>query len=207
MARHVRDKFVKQARYQNYRARSAFKLIEMDDKYKLLRPGLIVVECGAAPGSWTQVIVERLKLDPKNMHKTGAVISVDMSLFTPVPGAICLSQTDFTSPICQAKILSALDGRKVDLILSDMAPNVTGQHELDHDCIVKLIKSTFQFANTCLKNGGTFLFKIFNGSQTSKLVLELSQHFASVKRIKPDASRNDSTELYILAKDYKRLSK
>ncbi|KAI2806330.1 rRNA methyltransferase 2, mitochondrial [Blomia tropicalis] len=122
LERHYRDQFVKKARYQNYRARSAFKLIQMDDKYKLLKPGMIVIECGAAPGSWTQVLVQRLKLEPPNPNPTGAVIAVDLLNFTPVDGAICLPKTDFTNKLCQARIIEALNGRKADLILSDMAP-------------------------------------------------------------------------------------
>lgn len=203
MERHLKDKFVKAARYKNYRARSAFKLIEIDDKYQLIRPGMIVIECGAAPGSWTQVIVERLKLSPPTPHKTGAVIAVDISAFAPVPGAICLSSTDFTSKINQSRILSALDGRKADLILSDMAPNVTGHASYDHEKIIEMVYSTLSFATIALKPGGSFLTKIFNGHRTEQLVEHLQQRFTLVRHLKPEASRGDSTELYLLAQQFK----
>ncbi|OTF69988.1 FtsJ methyltransferase-like protein [Euroglyphus maynei] len=185
MQRHVRDTFVKQSRYQNYRSRAAFKLIEINDRYRLLKPGMIVIECGAAPGSWTQVIVECLHLKPPDCHKTGAVIALDKADFAPIPGAICLPKTDFTSHISQAKILSALNDRKADLILSDMSPNVSGQHDYDHE------------------HQGNFLAKIFNGNQTEKLVKDLSRIFENVRQVKPEASRLDSTELFILATGFK----
>lgn len=203
MDRHLRDEFVKKARYHNYRARSAFKLIQMDDRYRLLQPGMIVVECGAAPGSWTQVLVERLKLAPPDSWRTGAVLAVDILNFAPVPGAICLPKTDFTNPLSQARIISALNDRKADLILSDMAPNVTGQHSYDHECILKLVYSAFQFATVVLKPGGTFLTKLFNGSSTEQLITHLEQYFETIKQVKPAASRGDSTEMYILASKFK----
>lgn len=205
MDRHVKDKFVKESRYQNYRARSAFKLIQIDDQHRLLKPGMIVVECGAAPGSWTQVLVERLCLKPPNAHKTGAVIAIDINNFHPVDGAICLPNTDFTSTLSQAKILNALNGKKVDLIASDMSPSVTGQHDFDHECILQLVYSAFQFATVCLKKNGCLLVKIFNGSHTEQLSLQLKNFFDSVKFVKPQASRADSTEIYILCKDFKGL--
>lgn len=203
MERHINDRFVKASRYKNYRARSAFKLIEIDDKYRLIKPGMIVIECGAAPGSWTQVIVERLKLKPPTTHKTGAVIAVDISTFTPVPGAICLSSTDFTSKINQSKILSALNGRKADLILSDMAPNVSGHAPYDHERIIEMVYSTLLFATIALKPGGSYLTKIFNGNRTETLIEHLQQNFNLVRRLKPEASRGDSTELYLLASEFK----
>lgn len=203
MQRHVRDTFVKQSRYQNYRSRAAFKLIEMNKQYQLLKPGMIVIECGAAPGSWTQVIVECLKLKPPECHKTGAVIALDKADFATIPGAICLPKTDFTSHISQARILSALNDRKTDLILSDMSPNVTGQHDYDHERILQLVYSTVRFASICLKDQGNFLTKIFNGNQTEKLIEDLNLIFQKVRKIKPEASRMDSTELYILATGFK----
>ncbi|XP_027204376.2 mitochondrial rRNA methyltransferase 2 [Dermatophagoides pteronyssinus] len=203
MERHVRDTFVKQSRYQNYRSRAAFKLIEMNDRYRLLKPGMIVIECGAAPGSWTQVIVECLRLNPPECYKTGAVIALDKADFAPIPGAICLPKTDFTSHISQANILSALSDRKADLILSDMSPNVSGQHDYDHERIMQLVYSTIRFSSICLKDQGNFLAKIFNGNQTEKLIEDLSKMFQKVRQVKPEASRADSTELYVLATGFK----
>lgn len=202
MQRHVNDFYVKQSRYKNYRSRAAFKLIEMDDKYKLLKPGMIVIECGAAPGSWTQVLVERLQLGPPAFNRKGAVIALDLVSFAPVEGAICLPRTDFSSQVSQARILNALGDRKADLVLSDMCPNVTGQHEYDHECIMKLVYSTLRFSTICLKEKGIFLTKILNGNSTEQFVSDLKNYFSIVKILKPDASRMDSTEQYILAKGF-----
>lgn len=202
MQRHVNDFYVKKSRYQNYRSRAAFKLIEIDDKYKLLKPGMIVIECGSAPGSWTQVLVERLQLKPPNSNKKGAVIALDLVSFAPVEGAICLPKTDFMSQASQAKILNALDDRKADLILSDMCPNITGQHDYDHECIMKLVYSALRFSTICLKDNGSFLVKILNGKSTEQFVSDLKNYFSLVKIVKPDASRMDSTEQYILGKGF-----
>ncbi|UXI16096.1 exosome complex exonuclease [Sarcoptes scabiei] len=204
MRRHLKDSYVKQSRYQNYRSRAAFKLIEIDDKYNLLKPGMIVLECGAAPGSWTQVFVERLKLSPPGQQKTGAVIALDRSDFASVAGAICLPKTDFTSQLSQARILEALNERKIDLIASDMAPNVTGQHDLDHERILSLVKAVIRFATISLKPSGHLLAKLFNGRETDSLLRSLSDSFELVKIVKPPASRVDSTESYILCKNYQK---
>jgi len=201
--RHTKDEFVKKSRYHNYRARSAWKLIQMDDKYKIIEPGMIVIECGAAPGSWTQVLVERLKLEPPNPFPTGAVIAVDILDFSPVEGAICVPNTDFLSSLSQAKIISALNGRKADLILSDMAPNVSGQRSYDHERTITMVYSTFQFATVCLKPHGSFVTKLFNGAYTEELITHLKKFFESVRQVKTQASRADSSELYLLAKDFK----
>ena len=167
---------------------------------------MIVVECGAAPGSWTQVLVQRLDLEPPNQHPTGAVIAVDILNFAPVDGAICLPKTDFSNPLSQAKIINALNGRKADLILSDMAPNVSGHHSYDHEKILQLLYSAFQFATVCLKKDGNFLAKIFNGSNTEQVIEHLSKFFQSIKQVKTQASRADSTELYLLASKFKGAS-
>jgi 23S rRNA (uridine2552-2'-O)-methyltransferase len=204
LIRQLNDPYVKKARYENYRARSAFKLIEIDDKHNILSPGMIVVECGAAPGAWTQVITKRLKLDEENEHKTGAVIAVDIRPIHPVFGAIMMSNTDFTKPLNQSKILHCLDGKTVDLVCSDMAPNASGDHSYDHQLIISLCYSALQFAVSVLKPmSGVFLTKIWDGSETLNFKNDLNKFFIDVKHLKPDACRGDSSESYILAKNFK----
>lgn len=201
-----KDVYSKMSRYDNYRARSAYKLIQLDDKFKFLKPGKVVLEVGAAPGSWTQVICERLKLSDKDVKsgERGMCIAVDRSAIAPVDGAICLGNADITSPFTQSKLLTWLDGRLVDCLLSDMAPNCTGQKYHNHDLIMSLIRSILPFGLEVLRpKSGLFLTKIFDGDQTENLVKYLDLHFERTRRVKPPASRGDSSESYILAQGYR----
>lgn len=206
LERQKKDVFVKKARYDNYRARSAYKLIEIDDKYKFLKPGKIVIEAGAAPGSWTQVIVDRLKLtdaDHTSSTKPGLCLAIDIAAIQPLDGAICLGNADFTSPFTQAKILTWLDGRTADCVLSDMAPNVTGQKYLNHEKIIVLLKKLLPFAFQVLtRDTGVLLFKVWDGESTKELVDQLEKCFHRVKRIKPLASRGDSAEIFVLCQGF-----
>ena len=211
LLRQLNDPYVLKARYENYRARSAFKLIEIDEKYNILKPGMRVVECGAAPGAWTQVLVRRLKLGPSNVHEPSPeslVISVDINPMSPVEGARVLCNTDFTKPMNHAKILSILNGKTVDLVCSDMAPNATGHNELDHEAIITLAYTALRFGLQVLEpKTGAFLTKLWDGSQTQCLTDHLDKFFASVKRVKPGASRSDSAEVFLLATQFKGLGK
>lgn len=198
------------ARYDHYRARSAYKLIQIDDKYKFLKPGKIVIEAGAAPGSWTQVICERLQLstgcDTDGKDKSGLCIAVDIAAIPPVDGAICLGNADITSPFTQGNILTWLDSRRADCVLSDMAPNCSGQKSFDHTRAVNLVEGMLPFTLQILKPGhGVFLFKLWDGNETRGLVERLKSHFERVKFVKPPASRDDSAELYILCLSFKGL--
>lgn len=200
LERQRKDIYKKMSRYDNYRARSAYKLIQIDDKYKFLRPGKVVIEAGAAPGSWTQVICERLKLNEKEnkIAQSGMCLAIDISAIEPVDGAVCLGNADFTSPFTQGKILSWLDGRQADCVLSDMAPTASGQKYLDHDRIVKLVDRLLPFAYQVLKpDVGILLAKIWDGSERENLTKNLKCHFKRVNIVKPDASRKDSAEMYI----------
>lgn len=197
--------YAKMSRYHNYRARSAYKLIQIDDKYKLLKPGMVVIDAGAAPGSWTQVICERLKLNEEHNKKakSGICLAIDLAAIEPIDGAICLGNADVTSPFTQAKLLSWLDNRKVDCIFSDMSPNATGQKFVNHTRIVKLVDQLLSFAVQILKPGtGVFLAKIFAGDETERLEGDMRGYFADFSYIKPDASRGDSTELYVLGRKF-----
>lgn len=208
LARQRKDIYKKMARYDNYRARSAYKLIQIDDKHKLLAPGKVVIEAGASPGSWTQVICDRLKLskysNDRITDKSGICIAVDIAAIEPVDGAICIGNADITSPFTQASILTWLNDRKVDCVLSDMAPNCTGQKSFDHTRVVQLVKSILPFTLQVLRPGsGAFLFKIWDGDEREILVHDLEEHFARVKLIKPDASRDDSAEMYVVCREFK----
>lgn len=208
LERQRKDVYKKMARYDHYRARSAYKLIQIDDKYKFLKPGTVVIEAGAAPGSWTQVICERLKLTHDSTQnitaESGLCIAVDISGFEPVEGALCLSNADITSPFTQGKILTWLDTRKVDCVLSDMAPASTGHKFVDHDRVIKLVKCIIPFTLQVLRPGtGVLLFKLWDGCETSTLVQWLKENFDHVNYVKPDASRGDSAELYIMCRKFK----
>lgn len=204
--RQKRDVYKKMSRYENYRARSAYKLIQIDDKYKFLQPGKIVIEAGSAPGSWTQVICERLDLVEKQKPRStkGACIAVELGSMAPVEGAVCLNNTDFTSPFTQAKILDWLNGRKVDCVLSDMAPAASGNKDYDHLRQIHLVKKLVPFSLRIMQSGtGILLAKIWSGQETDALLAELSKQFSSVKQIKPDASRKESSEMFVLCRGFK----
>lgn len=206
LERQKRDIFRRMSRYDNYRARSAYKLIQIDDKYKFLEPGKIVVEAGAAPGSWTQVICERLDLVEKRkpISKNGLCIAVDLGSMPPVEGAICINNTDITSPFTHAKILNWLDDRKVDCLLSDMAPPASGIKDLDHTRLIQLLRRLLPFSLRVLTPGrGVLLAKIWDGNQTKSLITELESQFGSVRMVKPEASRKDSSETYLLCRNFK----
>lgn len=209
LERQRKDVYKKMSRYDDYRARSAYKLIQIDDRYKFLKPGKVVVEAGAAPGSWTQVICERLDLVEKKKpnSKNGLCIAVDLGSMVAVEGAICLNNTDFTSPFTQAKILSWLNDRKVDCVLSDMAPSASGLKDLDHTRLIQLLRRLVPFSLQVLTPGnGTLLMKIWDGNETHAFTSELEDHFESIKMVKPDASRKDSAETYILCQRLRQAS-
>lgn len=215
MERQKKDIYVKMSRYENYRARSAFKLKQLDDKYKFLRPGLLVIDVGAAPGSWTQVVCERLKLVKNDEHKAGIepisgprpgmCIAIDIQPIAPVDGAICISNADFTSPFTQAKLISWLNKSKLDVILSDMAPSSSGNRGHDHQNIIKLNYKLISFAHQVLKPPtGWLITKIWDGNETFNLRKDLELLFKNVFIHKPLASRSDSSESYIICNGFKK---
>lgn len=205
LERQRKDVYKKMSRYDNYRARSAYKLIQIDDKYKFLKPGKIVIEAGAAPGSWTQVIAERLNLPENN---SGMCLAIDIAAIEPVPGAICLGNADFTSPFTQANILTWLNGRQANCILSDMAPNATGQKFINHSRILDLLYQLMPFAMQVMKvaDDTVFLCKIFDGREKNEFAELLGECFTCVRFVKPQASRGDSTEMYIFCRGFRGIS-
>jgi 23S rRNA (uridine2552-2'-O)-methyltransferase len=191
LVRQLNDPYVAAAKQQGWRSRAAFKLLELDERFRLIRRGARVVDLGAAPGGWTQVAVQR-----------GArVVGVDLLAMDPVAGAVVL-QGDFTEDSVQERLLSELGG-KADLVLSDMAPNTTGHVATDHLRIMALAEAAADFAIGTLAEGGGFVAKVFQGGAERVLLDRLKRQFASVRHAKPPASRKESSELYVVATGFR----
>ncbi len=195
LSRQLNDPYVRAARQQGWRSRAAFKLIELDDQFKLLRPGMRVVDLGAAPGGWTQVAVKR---------GAARVAGVDLLAVDPVQGASFL-QGDFTDPDMPDRLAALLGGR-ADLVLSDMAPNTTGHAATDHLRIMALAEGALDFARTILARGGGFVTKVFQGGSEHDMLSAMKRDFASVRHAKPPASRKQSSELYVIATGFRATS-
>lgn len=198
LERQLNDPYVAEARRLGYRARSAFKLLEIDDKYKLLKPGMRVVDLGAAPGSWSQVVAARVKAD----QNKGRVIAIDMHGMDPLPGVVIFKQ-DFLEPDAPANLIAELGGEQADAVISDMAAHATGHRQTDHLKIMGLCEAALEFAREVLKPGGFFLCKVLRGGTEGQLLAELKRDFATVRHIKPKSSRDDSAELFVLATGFR----
>jgi len=198
--RHVSDPFVQAATRQGYRARSAFKLIEIDDKDRLLRPGMTVVDLGAAPGSWSQVVRQRLAAADARLR--GRIIALDVLPMDPIDGVVFI-QGDFREQETADRLAVALGGAKADLILSDLSPNLSGIAAADAARGLHLLELALEFSQLALKPGGALLVKAFQGSGFGQFVAELKRRFATVATRKPAASRAESAETYLLARGYK----
>jgi 23S rRNA (uridine2552-2'-O)-methyltransferase len=188
LSRQLNDPYVVAAKAQGWRSRAAFKLIELDERFHLIRPGVRVVDLGAAPGGWSQVAVKR---------GAASVVGVDLLPIDPIPGAMMLLG-DFTEPDVQAQLVEA-SGGKADLVLSDMAPNTTGHSATDHLRIVALAEAALAFGLELLAEGGGFVAKVFQGGAERAMLEALKRHFSSVRHAKPPASRKESSELYVVA--------
>jgi 23S rRNA (uridine2552-2'-O)-methyltransferase len=195
----LNDPYVAQAKSQGYRSRAAFKLKELDDRFHFLRPGIKVVDLGAAPGGWTQVAVERLHSDRPG--STSAVVGMDILDWDPVPGATTLVG-DFTDPESPDKLRDALGG-KANVVLSDMAAPTTGHPPTDHLRIIGLVEVALDFALTVLAPNGIFIAKVFQGGTEKTLLDLLKRNFTTVKHAKPPASRAESAETYVVASGFK----
>jgi 23S rRNA (uridine2552-2'-O)-methyltransferase len=193
LERQLNDDFVQAAKAKGYRSRAAFKLAEIDERFHLLKPGVRVVDLGCAPGGWIQIAIER---------GASAVVGVDLLHVDPLPPARIL-EMDFTDPACGDMLIDQLGGTP-DIILSDMAPNTTGHRTTDHLRIIGLVEQALDFAIQTLKPGGAFVTKAFQGGETAEVVARLKRHFASVRHVKPKASRPESSELYLVATGYGR---
>jgi len=189
----VNDPYVQRSRKEGYRARSAYKLIEIDDRDGLLKPGALVVDLGAAPGGWTQVVVKRV-------GATGRVVAIDLLEMAPVDGAQVI-QGDFSAASGLTAVTTALGERRVDVVLSDMAPNLSGIAISDQARVMALAELARDFAVGQLKPAGAFLVKVFQGEGYDEFLRSLRAAFGKVVVRKPDASRGESAELYLLARD------
>jgi 23S rRNA (uridine2552-2'-O)-methyltransferase len=198
LERQLNDPYVAEARRLGYRSRSAFKLIELDDKYRLLKAGQCVIDLGAAPGGWSQVAAERTKA----AEGRGKLIAIDMHGMDPIPGVTILKH-DFLADDAPALLLAALNGEKADAVISDMAAHATGHRQTDHLKIMALADAAFDFAKAVLKPGGTFLAKVLQGGTEREILLRLKQDFDQVRHVKPQSSRQDSAELFVLAQGFK----
>ncbi len=194
LKRQLNDPYVAAAQRQGYRSRAAFKLIELDERFQLLRQGNHVVDLGCAPGGWTQVAVERA--GPR-----GRVVGVDLVEMSPISGAAIL-QADLTDPAAVGEITRALGGG-ADVVLSDMAPATTGHAATDHLRIVALAEAAFAVAEDILEPGGSFVTKVFQGGAEGELLARLKQSFAELRHAKPPASRAESAETYVVAKGFR----
>ncbi|XP_056262182.1 rRNA methyltransferase 2, mitochondrial [Pseudoliparis swirei] len=205
LQRQLRDPYVKAAHKQHFRCRSAFKLLEIDDKFRLLQPGLVVVDCGAAPGAWSQVAVRRVNsagTDPALPR--GTVVGIDLLNIPPLDGAHFLSSHDVTDPATHAKLLGLLPGGRADVILSDMAPNASGVREMDHEKQITACLTLADLAERVLQPGGALVCKYWDGFLARNLQEKLSSAFGRVQIVKPNASRKESAEKFFLARRYRR---
>lgn len=192
MREHLNDAYVQQAKATGYRARAAFKLTEIDDKDKLIRSGMTVVDLGAAPGSWSQVAAARV-------GPQGQVFALDLLEIAPIPG-VCFIQGDFQDDAILRQIEVALGNRPVDLVISDMAPNISGVVAADQARAIGLCELALDFAQNHLTPGGNFLVKVFQGSGFDEFRRVMQSAFDAVTVRKPAASRGRSTEVYLLGK-------
>jgi len=206
LQRQLNDPYVLEARRRGFRSRAAFKLIELDDRFGLLRPGVRVVDLGAAPGGWTQVAVARTKAGQPPGGGTGGgsaglVVGLDILDWEDVPGAVCLT-LDFIDPEAPS-LLRHHCGGPVDLVLSDMAAPTTGHPQTDHLRVMALAEAAWEFAEEVLAPGGAFVCKVFQGGTEGTLLTRMKQMCATVKHAKPPASRKDSAEIYVVAQGFK----
>ncbi len=194
LQRQLNDPYVAAAKRQGYRSRAAFKLIEIDDRHHILKPGLAVVDLGAAPGGWTQIAVERVKA----VDGRGQVVALDISEMDAVAGADVL-QLDFMDDSAPDRIRELLCDGGADVVLSDMAEPSTGHARTDHLRIMALAEAAAEFAAEVLRPGGSLVCKVFQGGTEKDLLSALKRDYAAVRHVKPPASRSDSSELYVLA--------
>lgn len=192
---HFTDEYVKRAQQEGYRSRAVYKLLEIHEKDRLLRPGLTVVDLGAAPGGWSQLAV-------RLVGGSGQVIALDILPMEPLPGVECI-EGDFRETAVLEQLLTALDGRTVDVVLSDMAPNTSGVKAVDQPAVMYLAELALDFARQRLRPGGDFLVKVFQGEGFDTYLKALRAAFATVTPRKPRASRARSAEQYLLARNYR----
>ncbi len=190
-----RDYYYRKAKQLDYRSRASFKLIQIDERFSLIREGMTVVDLGAAPGGWLQVAAERV--GPK-----GKVVGVDLQPIESLEGVLTI-KGDIRKDEVREELL-AMTGGRVDLVMSDMSPNISGNYSMDHARSIELCEMALAFALRTLSPGGSLVFKMFEGDLSRELVAQVQEHFATVKRYSPQASRSSSSEIYVIAKGFGR---
>jgi 23S rRNA (uridine2552-2'-O)-methyltransferase len=200
LERQLNDPYVARAKREGLRSRAAYKLIEIDDKYRLLKAGARVVDLGAAPGGWSEVAAKRVRAGAGE-GEGGKVVAIDLLEMAPVAG-VDFEQLDFLDPAAPGRLRAALGGG-ADVVLSDMAANATGHKKTDQIKIMALVEAAAEFAREVLLPGGSFLAKVLQGGTESALLADLKRDFATVRHVKPQASRADSSELYLLATGFR----
>ncbi|WP_441966542.1 RlmE family RNA methyltransferase [Microvirga sp. 2MCAF38] len=194
LERQLNDPYVARAKREGYRSRAAFKLLEIDEKYHLLKPGQRVVDLGAAPGGWAQIAANKV-------GAKGKVVGIDLLAIDPLPGVEFI-QLDFLDESAPQKLVDLLGGQ-ADIVMSDMAANTTGHKKTDHLRIMGLAEAAIYFAREILAPGGAFVAKVFQGGTEGQLLADLKRDFAVVRHVKPAASRSGSAELYVLATGFR----
>jgi 23S rRNA (uridine2552-2'-O)-methyltransferase len=194
LERQLNDPYVARAKREGYRSRAAFKLLEIDEKYKVLKPGQKIVDLGAAPGGWSQIAAK--VVGPK-----GRIVGIDLLPIDPMAGVEFI-QLDFLDESAPGKLIEMLGGQ-ADVVMSDMAANTTGHKKTDHLRIIGLAEAAIYFAREILAPGGAFVAKVFQGGTENQLLADLKRDFAVVRHVKPSASRTDSAELYVLATGFR----
>lgn len=197
LERQLNDPYVARAKREGYRGRAAYKLMEIDDKHRFLKSGARVVDLGAAPGGWSQVAAQRVGA----AEGRGRVVAIDLLDMDAIPGVDFIA-LDFLDPAAPDMLKARLGG-PADVVLSDMAANATGHRKTDHLKIMALVEAAADFATSVLAPGGVFLAKVLQGGTEGDLLAQLKRSFASVKHVKPAASRADSAELYVLASGFR----
>jgi 23S rRNA (uridine2552-2'-O)-methyltransferase len=198
LERQLNDPYVAAAKREGFRSRAAYKLAEIDDKHQLLRPGMRVVDLGAAPGGWSQIAAERVAAAAGR----GQVVAIDITAVDPLPG-VTFVQLDFTSPGAEDSLKALLRDGGADVVLSDMAAPTTGHTRTDHLRIMGLAEVAAEFACDVLAPGGTFLAKVLQGGTEREVLDRLKRSFKTIRHVKPPASRADSAELYVLATGFR----
>lgn len=198
LERQLNDPYVAAAKRAGYRSRAAWKLLELDERFHLLRPGLRVLDLGAAPGGWSQVAAAKVGAGAPG---AGSVLAIDLIEMDPVPG-VRFERLDFLAQAAEARVKEWLGG-PVDLVLSDMAPAATGHRQTDHLRIMALCEAASLFAFEVLSPGGSFVAKVLKGGAENALLASMKQRFRTVRHAKPEASRKESAEAYVVAAGFK----
>ncbi len=193
LQRQLNDPYVKKAHELGYRSRATFKIIEIDDKFHLFKKGKKVADIGSAPGGWSDIAVKRVG--------KGNVVAIDILEMQPIDGVI-FKQIDFNLDEAKEFLFKSLNG-KADVVISDIAPNTTGNQSVDHLQIMALVEQAYYFATEVLRTGGSFVAKVRQGGTEASLLSEMKKHFESVKHFKPDSSRKESAETYVVAQGFK----